>query len=163
MLVMKRFAASPGAAARRRRPLGARQIERQTSRLEVSELSTDPRLRKQSGRQATAMDGAVWCPAAALMQGIRCRLSHPKQQDSNLAYQIAALAPCSVAVGNDPWRASEGLHLTTKEWPMQKCLRPQSSLLTSPTKRSGFGVRQLTDWLMRLLWRLKPFHPPSIA
>ena len=46
---------------------------------------------------------------------------------------------------------------------MQKCLRPQSSLLTIPHKRTGIRGRELTDWLMRLLWRLKPFHPPSIA
>ncbi len=46
---------------------------------------------------------------------------------------------------------------------MQKCLRPQSSLLTIPQKRTGIRGRELTDWLMRLLWRLKPFHPPSIA
>ena len=58
---------------------------------------------------------------------------------------------------------AEDLHLTTKEWLMQKCLRPQSSLLTIPPKRTGIRGRELTDWLMRLLWRLKPFHPPSIT
>lgn len=46
---------------------------------------------------------------------------------------------------------------------MLKCLRPQSTLPVTRSMSPNFGDWDLTDWLMRLLWRLKPFHPPSIA
>ncbi len=46
---------------------------------------------------------------------------------------------------------------------MLKCLRPQSTLLEIRSLRTDTKAPALTDWLMRLLWRLKPFHPPSIA
>ncbi len=46
---------------------------------------------------------------------------------------------------------------------MLKCLRPQSTLPAGLETLFGVDRWDLTDWLMRLLWRLKPFHPPSIA
>lgn len=52
----------------------------------------------------------------------------------------------------------------TMEWLMLKCLRPRSvSVIMDDALHRRRSRLHYLDWLMRLLWRLKPFHPPSIA
>lgn len=46
---------------------------------------------------------------------------------------------------------------------MLKCLRPRFVCVETVLDH-GEEIRwQIRAWLMRLLWRLKPFHPPSIT
>jgi hypothetical protein len=44
---------------------------------------------------------------------------------------------------------------------MLKCLRPRFVYVETVLDHGGEPRWQMRIWLMRLLWRLKPFQPPS--